>query len=314
MKRTAMIILIGLLGLIWNAADMQAARPQGVQDEFTQNQNNVTSLLADISTINLLNALNLTKDQMNKLLALAEKAKGAREQTTVQSEPFQKALKEAEEAFQALRTEIQKGSPAKGEIPQRAVKIEQQLKELRDQAHRQLTKDYKQIEAELNTLLTPEQIKVINDFSPCLIPPVNLRDPVRAGQAASNEGAIKSMRRIREIPEANWPTQRTNIAQRIVEQYKRHKFRLTEEEQKNEQERVIGILDKIRKLSGVDFEMQKENLATELQPVDRMAELRQEMESRTPREKQPRFSKAGRFLLEERIISILKERLGREGS
>ena len=41
------------------------------------------------------------------------------------------------------------------------------------------------LEEKLTPVLTPEQIKVVENFLPCLIPPKELRDPVRAGKAPS---------------------------------------------------------------------------------------------------------------------------------
>jgi hypothetical protein len=55
--------------------------------------------------------------------------------------------------------------------------------------------------------------------------------------------------------------------------------------------------------------MDKEKLAEDFKPRDHMKDLRAEMERRAPHGRQAQLSRVGRFLLSDRLIPILEERL-----
>ncbi len=305
------IILVCIMLLCWggrlDAAPLRAAG--GTADtEAYQLREQVAHLHQDISTINLLNGLHLTREQMAQILQLAREARQARE-SALDSPEIKESLRQAGAAFADLRTEIQKGAPARGTIPSQAARIEHQLIGLRDQANSQLQASYQTLEGKLRAVLSPEQIQVAQDFNPCLIPPLNLRDPVRAGQASSSEGAIKQLRRLRKLPEGVWQARQQLIIQRIVDNYSQRHYRLSDAEKQTEAARLLTLLERTRRLPEVEFEMEKDKLAQEILPQDRMKALRAEVERRAPHPHQARFSRLGRFLLGERIIPILEERL-----
>lgn len=300
--------------IIWAAlaagalARPPAAPAKGEEKEVLER---VRELREDISTINLLNGLNLTREQVTKILDLARQTRQAREQN-LQAQENLAALKEAEEAFQALRAEIQKGVPARGDIPKRALQAELGLKERRDQLNRGISEQYRALEARLNQVLSPEQAQVAQNFEPCLIPPLNLREPVRAGQAASPEGAVKLLRRLKKLPEAQWQARKNTIAQRRVDLVSKHHYRLTEPEKAEVKARFLSLVERVRSMSDMDFEMEKDRLAQEMKPRERMKELREELQARNPHQGPPLLTKVGRFLLSERIIPILEQRLSQK--
>jgi hypothetical protein len=311
MRLARILMFTGILFFFWGGSQMEAGpRRSGApgDPELQQLREQVGTLQEDISAINLLNALHLSREQMSQILQLAQEARMARE-NTINSPAFKDSLSQAQAAFNSLRTEIQKGAPARGEIPARAAQIKHRLKDLRDQAHQQLGAQYQGLENKLRGVLSPEQLKVVQDFKPCLIPPRDLRNPVRAGQAASREGAIKHLRRLRQLPEDRWQARKQEIVQRMVNNYSRNHYRLSEAEKQREQARLLNLAAQVRRMSPVDFEMEKEKLAAAFKPQDRMQDLRREVERRVPHGRQAHFSRVGRFLLSERIIPILEERL-----
>ena len=311
MRLTRILLFVLVMLFFWGSSRMEAgARRAGAlgDPELQQLREQVSGFQQDISAINLLNGLHLTREQLGQVLQLAREAHQARE-ATLNSAGFKDSLRQAEAAFGALRMEIQKGAPARGEIPARAAQIEHRLKDLRDQANQQLSGQYQALEDKLRTVLSPEQLQVAQDFNPCLIPPLDLRNPVRAGQAASNEGAIKQLRRLMQIPEARWQARKQEIVRRVVEKYSQNHFRLSEAEKQQEQTRLLNLVERVRRMSQVDFEMGKEKLAEEFTPRDRMKDLRTEVERRAPHGRQAQLSRVGRFLLSERVIPILEERL-----
>lgn len=311
MRIARILMFTGMLLIFWGGSQMEAGpRRSGApgDPESQQLREQVATLQEDISAINLLNGLHLSREQMGQILQLAQEARQARE-NTINSPASKDSLRQAKAAFNALRTEIQNGAPARGEIPARAAQIKHRLNDLRDQANQQLSAQYQALEDKLRGVLSPEQLKVAQDFKPCLIPPLDLRNPVRAGQASSNVGAIKHLRQLKQMPEDKWQARKQEIVQRIVNNYSRNHYRLSEAEKQQEQARLLNLAERVRRMSQVDFEMAKEKLAEEFTPKDRMKDLRAEVERRAPHGRQGDFSRVGRFLLSERIIPILGERL-----
>lgn len=276
------------------------ARPPYPRSEAVKK---IHELRQDISTINLLNGLNLSRKQMKQVLSLARLAEEARQYAASQ---MKEILPEAEEAFSALKEEIEKGSPAQGYLPKRAKLINNRLKDLHKDIQADMSNRMQQIEGRLREVLTAGQIHIVSEFKPCLIPPDELGEPARAGQADPSSKIIKKLRRLREMPDWAWENRKEFIVGRVVERIAKH-FRLTEEEMDAEYARLLKLFDRARALSEIDFEVQKLTLANEIKPRDRIEELQKEIEWRLPHhKKQPKLT---RFLLNDRIIPILEDRL-----
>jgi hypothetical protein len=287
---------------------------QGIEmdDELAKKQDRVRKLFSDISTVNLLNGLHLTDKQMKEILHLAKKA-----QTIKQEFPgnrgsvYMQVLDEAEEKFTRLFNEIMKGNPARegSDIEREAVRINHRLKEAQNRAVRTINNELAALDSELSDILTPEQEQVIDDFKPCLIPPKDLKNPVRAGQASSNDHAIKALRRVREIPGHIWDRRKYRLIAHRIERFSRHRYAMSAEEKEEELQRLLSIFEKARAMSDTDFELEKDKLAEELRPVDKIHKLREEIENRASYKRRPKASRKVRYLLNERIIPILEERL-----
>lgn len=69
------------------------------------------------------------------------------------------------------------------------------------------------------------------------------------------------------------------------------------------------MLDRVRRMSDVDFELEKEKLAMELKPANKIEYLHKQIERCSPYQRRPKISKPGRYFLSDRIIPILEERL-----
>jgi hypothetical protein len=265
----------------------------------------IHELRQDISTINLLNGLNLSREQIKQVLSLARLAEEARQYAASQ---MKEILPEAQEAFSALKEEIKKGSPAQGYLPKRAKLINSRLKDLHQDIQADMADRMQQIEARLRQVLTAGQIHIVSEFKPCLIPPDELGEPARAGQADPSSKIIKKLRRLRELPDWAWENRKEFIVERVVERIAKH-FRLTDEEAEAEYARLLQLFERARALSEIDFEVEKLTLANQIKPRDRIEELQKEIEWRLPQhKKQPKLT---RFLLSDRIIPILEDRLNK---
>lgn len=309
MQKCSALFLLAFLMLIFGrsgAGMAQQTAPAG-DEELRRSQERVKRLHQDISLINLLNGLNLNREQLTKLLSLAQEARQVREQLL--SREYRASLQQAETSFAALRDEVGKGAPARGEVPAQAAKMNHRLKEFREQNHQEVAQTLQSLEGRIRQVLTPEQLQVVDKFTPCLIPPADMRDPVRAGQAASQEGMMKRLRQLRALPEDRWQAHRDRIAQGVVDKISQKVKPLTEAEKQQEKARLLALAERIRRLPEVDFEMEKDKLVEELIPRARLKELQAALAAKDPRSGSA--SRLSRYFLNDRIIPILEERLAK---
>jgi hypothetical protein len=123
------------------------------------------------------------------------------------------------------------------------------------------------LSAEVDRLLTDSQKEILRTFTCCIIPPKELSDPVRAGQAASGEKEIEILRKARMVPETFWPYAKS-LGLKKLEQLLVFKYPgITRDKIKAICDRVGEIYEKDRELSDVDFEMEKGELAAELKRI-----------------------------------------------
>lgn len=117
---------------------------------------------------------------------------------------------------------------------------------------------------EVDRLLTDGQKEILRTFACCLIPPRGLSDPVRAGQAAGGEKEIEIFRKIRKIPDVFWPYAKARGLKKLEQLLVFKQPGITEEKIKTTCDRVGELYEKVRALSDVDFEMDKDALAADL--------------------------------------------------
>lgn len=313
-SKLIIFILIFLILVLVPAFSVNDYLETELDDRLKKKREDVRHLFSDISTVNLLNGLYLTEQQMTDILQLARKAQQVKQEfIEKKGAAYIGILEDAERAYRDLFAEIIKGEPARqsSSIEREALRMENQLKEMTDKFMRKMTAELSVLDQEMSDILTSEQQQVIEEFKPCLIPPKDLKNPIRAGQASSNNRAVNMLRRLRKIPSYTWNNRKYQIVSRHVERFSTHRSVMTEEEKANELQRLLTLIEKIRAMTDTDFELEKEKLAEEFRPVNRVHELREELEERVPYLRRPKVSKSAKFLLNERIIPILEKKISR---
>lgn len=153
------------------------------------------------------------------------------------------------------------------------------------------------------TILTENQIYVIEDFTPCLIPPKSLRDPARVGQASGDTSGVEAvLERLRNAPSERYSRIREEALDRHIDKLEREIGVMTNEEKEAERIRVKGIIEKARKMSKVDFELNKSEMAREIGPMKTSSQKLRKYE----------LSKVGRFMLNARLIPVLETHLAQK--
>ena len=123
------------------------------------------------------------------------------------------------------------------------------------------------LSAEVDRLLSNHQKEILKTFACCIIPPKDLSDPVRVGQATSGEKEIEILRKVRKVPGTSWPYAK-RFGLKKLEQLLVFKYPgITGDRIKSICAGVGEIYEKARKLLDVDFELEKGKLAAEFRRI-----------------------------------------------
>ncbi len=266
----------------------------------------VARLQDEVSLLNLVNGLYLSKGQAEKVIALAREAGDLRAKTILSHAQL---LKE----FEAALADLRKALAACGHIP---ADLERRVqdKELRiSGAKHAYSEGLRAIEKRLCALLTPAQRRVVEAFNPCIIPPHDLKDPVRVGQAQGEHRDLEDhLETLRNLPDKAWKP----VAEALFEMYLSFEEKILgnfePEKRKAETARLTRLVEKARAMSDQDFASEKGSLALEvIQPIVEHQDKAQELTAYYLKASGG-LSKAGKYLLNPRIAPLLEAKLAHE--
>lgn len=256
----------------------------------------------EISIMNLVNGLYLTRDQMGRIIDLSSRA---RERIAKALQEHQRKGKEFECVLDELRMVLKDPDQRIPEsLEARVHELERDLREVKERVKREL----KAMEDEMVGFLSPGQMEVIQEFNPCLIPPKNLKDPLRVGQAGGEQAEIEMhIEHLRNLPERPYCVLIDALLEKMVDEWN-HIFHFSPEERREELARLRGIADEARSLADAEFAIKKAGLARRvMQRFDEFHEQANDITDFFAR--MGALSKAGKWLLNPRIIPILEERM-----
>ncbi|MBU0617143.1 MAG: hypothetical protein KKI02_05460, partial [Planctomycetes bacterium] len=126
------------------------------------------------------------------------------------------------------------------------------------------------LEREVEQVLNTGQREVLAEYKACLIPPKNLKDPVRVGQASDNSRYEQWLERARKLS-------RKELAGQIDQALEREAENLGELSRSERQKRVALLRKTVRQAAGMsdtEFELSKAELAERIAPSDRIQEAK----------------------------------------
>ncbi|MBI4831888.1 MAG: hypothetical protein HY801_10120 [Candidatus Lindowbacteria bacterium] len=263
----------------------------------------IMELREDISLLNLLNGLHLTNEQQAALLTEARNAQALKMQYRNQYSPL---IPQAEKQFEELKAQLMNpDTPPQAVVEQSAQQTNEQIKKIRES----FVSDLSEIEKRVNAILTDGQKKIVEDFSPCLIPPKDLKNPTRVGQANDSTHIERMLTRARTLSDDVFEERVEQILDRHISKYEERFGEFPSDGAREaEKTRVRAVVDEARAMSDVDFELNKQELATRIDP-----RARQNAQKRPARRFGHEPSKIARLLLNERIIPILEQKVARAG-
>lgn len=253
-----------------------------------QAETDVGKLHREVLLLNLINGLELSADQMRFILEKAKEAEEIREEFKDRAE---ENVDETVEVLSELRATLMQAEDISPPLQERVHRVQGANKGLREEYEEEMTG----LALEVKEVLGEHQLYALEHYVPCLIPP---EGEARIGQAEGTAHAERALGRIREMPAPMFERRKEQMAQRALELARRHLpkgFVIDEEEEKD---RIISIFEEARAMPDVEFELEKANLAQQLQSRYELPKLPLDVSVRI-----------GRFLLDPLIIPLLEEKL-----
>ncbi len=158
------------------------------------------------------------------------------------------------------------------------------------------------LELAAESVLRPGQLEVLDTYKPCLLPPKDLKNPVRVGQANDASQQARWLDRARQVP----PARVARMIDRMIDNELKHTGPLTDCQRRDREQLVAETVRKAAALSDVDYALNREDLAEQIQPPDRKAELTSEIETMQRRRLLP--GRTSRMLLNADFARVLMTR------
>jgi len=156
--------------------------------------------------------------------------------------------------------------------------------------------------------LGEEQQDVLHTYKSCLVPPRNLRDPVRAGQAVDSGRTVRLLTRMRKIPSRRYDRDAARIHDATLAEIERREGSFTKDERRAALRMLAATVRKARALDEVTFQVQLQDLAAGLEPLYRLHELKDELAHKTGKPELLR-AKTAKFLLDPAIAPLCRRRI-----
>ncbi|MDQ7780129.1 MAG: hypothetical protein RDV41_10530 [Planctomycetota bacterium] len=246
-----------------------------------------------LQNVNLLNGLNLTEDQIKRLLDILKKKRDA-----CHARDWEEILK----GYLVVKDGLEADN-AGADLFDIFMQTEGRFLKLVDKRPDERTS--RALSQELEKLLTDAQKEVIRTYVPCHYPPDDLRNPIRVGQSEESTPDLivlvngRNMPAGREFEEWYRRSVTPAVERKIARFMERGDFK-TEADAQGERARIRKIFDDARAMSDVDFKLNQAKLAAQLQFDPDYGPVPQDVSE-----------KVAAHLLDERFIPLLEKRLAR---
>jgi hypothetical protein len=216
---------------------------------------------AEIRVLNIVNQLNLTREQLDRILPIVREDAAERAELERRHDAAEPALVAA---ARQLRAELNDGFNSTPETEQAWGRVHGPLLEM---AERYAQRHQQRVAAAAQAL-TPNQMALLAQYKPCVVPIKDYKDPARIGQAVASSAVEKALERVREMPERMFQRTRERRQQMMAERL--HKYYKPEEIPAKVQEFEQAAIQ-VRAMSEVEFQAKRSEIAERLAPPEHIA-------------------------------------------
>ncbi|MDD5131863.1 MAG: hypothetical protein PHH44_04300 [bacterium] len=271
-----------ILSCLFPVLALAEEEPAGAQTQLFLQQR------AEIQILNLVNSLYLTTPQVQLIFERAKMARIMSRLYDIRSEELLQALNPL---LLKLKETLAAGQDVPAELKEAVNKAKQEFETVKENYEKHRLK----LAADVKDCLDGGQLYIINTYQPCLVPPPG---PGRIGQAEKNEGAEKMLANVRALPLAKYERRRNDLAGKMIRQIRKKLPVGFVIDEAKETARIIAFFDEARKMDEVSFNVHKEELVAAFKSAYVVPQLPLDI-----------TVKIDKFLLDEKIISLLKQRL-----
>ncbi len=270
----------------------------------------ISELRADINLLNLYNGMNLTIDQIEVILREAKAVACEVDLSKVSREKnSSKIMKEEAALLREVSKRLKSGKDVSSTLQARYQALNRKKRGSgKGRMNKTALATVEKSAAAVEAALSNSQLEVLRDFNPCLIPPKNLRDPVRVGQVGDHTRSISLIERVRKLPVPAFESNVEKILDGIVKAAERHTGKMSDEGRAVYREKAREILLRVREMDEAEFLFNKQDLAVEIEPFDRKEAIKEQLREMGFAAFESR-GQVTRFFLTPRAIPLLEKRL-----
>ncbi len=251
MKTRALIIILCVV-VLCGILMLMASRVSAEKDRLSE----VKTVHDDIQICNLMTGLYLSDAQTEKLIPLARRAGELKTRFEKTREDY---MKKGCDVLQTLREDVIRTGDASESTKKRFYEVKGPF----DKEEDAFKAEMKSLNKEVQSILTDNQKCIVANYKPCLIPIRSITNPERIGQASDNDGIIKGLTKIRDVPEDRYERAKKAIIDRVTPKLEKE---IPEKEIPAFLEKINNVMDKARKMTPEEFEIQKTALADQIRP------------------------------------------------
>lgn len=215
------------------------------------------SLGRDIQSINLVNSLYLTPQQIQELLPILKEVKQMEDDIRQAYESREYALVET---LNQMKSQLKSSIDVSEDLKRKYHRLETPIKQKMVNYHERM-----QVLADkAYDILNQNQKVLLREYEPCIIPHRSVTNPERIGQAGGNKGLERLLERVRHIPPDIYPRAKQRIMEKAKQRIKMH----IKDKRKREEtiQRLSKAMDEVRSLSDEEFELRKGEIASQIKP------------------------------------------------
>jgi hypothetical protein len=219
-------------------------------------ESRIAEVTRQIRLLNLVNGLELSRDQMQFIIEKSREAEALRADILRSASGESSEVEHVLKPLSELREVLLRGENIPDTLKAEVHESSLWTKELKHNYDERIA----EMAAQVEDILEPHQIHTIETYVPCLIPPKQ----GAAGQAENPQKAIRLLTKIRELSTSEFERNKRALATRI---WKDMEKKLPVKRGFGEEEEIRWLesfLTRTRKLSEVEFALQCRSLVHEL--------------------------------------------------
>jgi len=249
-KKIILLFLISTLLLAFNLLLLNSKKSLALTGK-----DDVEQMSRLTRSLNLVNGLYLTDDQMRKLIPLQKKSGELEEKFLSDRDELNSLISEI---LPAVNRELSSNVDLKEDTKKKLQERTEKLREREDKYKEDMTVLVNQAKKILNE----NQLVIAGRYKPCLVPKVSKEGFI--GQGGDSNGLCDKLDRIRSASDEIYEKRKDRVLARIEEKLKRE---FSSEEVAKKMKEIEHIIEQVRDMNDKDYEIKRDGLVEKLQEI-----------------------------------------------